>query len=1371
MRTWIRRVFAAGVTGLPLVFTSVGFAADPAGHASPIEVRSIMPYDGRITLIINDASGRRVRNLVSVQECSAGPRIDGWDGRDDNGQLVPPGTYTVKGIAHQPLSVTYAGAVNVSDNPPWATSWHNQRGPGGWLSDHAPPNDVTAIGDRLFISALVAEAAHGILACDLDGHKLWGEHRFGSPHGLAYAGYLAQDSKKVYTAGSGWGDYVAITEIDPTTFAARGTFIRLNFAAGGDAPPGEAWTSGGLSGIATRNGKLYLAFDGTPNSWTARSAINAMKVDGKHTTAGDLTLDQVLGLLRGRNAVVRNVWRTEESVDPVQHLRLAFTEPQAVGTLILPDAVEVSALKAEAAYPGDLNDDSQWISFAATPGALRVLTAPAGQAATRALRLTFRNDGGKPWRGALRGAHLLPRRFDNITAGGAFTASSGKVTADGQWDTIRETPITREHPATLIVTWPEERSWRGLVLLNAFAKRIAVDAYTGAADVAPAAAPESAWSQVGELTPAVLERSVRDDYFDAGRDVASRAVRLRVVEPWVGNNPEISTKEKNTHAALTGLVVLRHLGDDPVYNEVPAQRVSIADIATAKWERHVAVAEPSWPTFDPQGRLLVVSRKQVVRLDLESGSTEPVLPDGTLDDPRGITFDTKGNMHVADGGPNVVKVFAADGALLRTIGEPGGRELGPYNPRRMENPHGIAIDARGNLWVAERDFQPKRVSVWSPEGTFLKEFIGPTQYGGGGRVDPRDPSRIYYNGMEFSLNYGTGDWALKHILSRSVLPPSRTYGKGTRYDGRGQAAFTQTEGDCGFPDEPVYLNGRQYMVNSHKERGLLFIGEFRKDRVVPLTVMGRAERWWPLANDPALRKLAGDRFLENLSFAWSDRDGDGVPQPDEVALYEFRLGPNPWPARVNGKLEMQWVSRLLKPVGFTEAGAPIYRPDEAPERWIGNTVEGRVGDFLMRGLYATAVDGNGRVLVNATPLTGIAADGGVEWTYPNNYVGVHGSHAAPPPQPGQLVGPLWFVGVEDVPGIGEVFMLNSNVGEWNLFTTDGLFVANLWADSRAPGATLLEFGRVVAERGMRVDGAALVGEHFGGGFQRADDGTYYLVAGKSSTCVFRLHGLETMRRLESQVRVSAEDLVAAEAARLRSTVAEARKAPPKRLTLAAPLQPVTPDGHLADWEPAAFTTIGNRGAFAAKADDQKLYVAWQVDSGQPLRNAGTEPSLLFTTGDSVDLQIGTDPDADPHRTEPVPGDQRLSISLFEGKPIGVLYRHRVPGTPTTERIGFSSPWRTEYIDRIQRLDPANIGIARTSKGYAVEAVVPLELLGLEPRPGAFYRIDFGILSADRGGQATVARNYWANPATGLVNDVPGEIMLAPGLWGAAMFGQ
>ena len=284
--------------------------------------------------------------------------------------------------------------MNVSGNPPWNTSNYNQRGPGGWLSDHEPPNDVTAIGDLIFVSAQVAESGHGILACDLDGNKLWGTHRFGGPNGLCYAGFLAHDGGKVYTAGIGWGSYLGITEIDPTNYSSRGGFIRLNYGSGDAA-------TDGLSGLAARNGKLYVAFNHPPLSWTARSAINTMKVDAKTTTLGDRTLDQVLGLLHARDEVIREPWRTGESAEPVQHLRLAFTEPQAIGTLILPDAVEVGSLKSDAAFPGDLADDRQWIPFTAAAGPLRVLTAPPDQTATRAIRFTFRGDGGKPWRGAL----------------------------------------------------------------------------------------------------------------------------------------------------------------------------------------------------------------------------------------------------------------------------------------------------------------------------------------------------------------------------------------------------------------------------------------------------------------------------------------------------------------------------------------------------------------------------------------------------------------------------------------------------------------------------------------------------------------------------------------------------------------------------------------------------------------------------------------------------------------------------------------------------------------------------------------------------------------------------------------------------------
>ena len=1347
-----RDVSLAGV----LAFTTLGDKPVPprperASEAPPITVAYTMPYDGKVTLAINDANGRRVRNLIANVDQTAGARTEPWDGRDETGNLVAPGTYTVKSVTHQPLHLTYQGTVGVSGNPPWLIPGPAGGYTGSWLSDHMPPNDVIAMGDKMFVCALVAESGAGILACDLDGNKFWGIDRFGGPQGLSYAGYLAQTGGKVYTAGVGWGAYIGITEIDPNTFANRGAFIRLDFGNGDAAPEANR---GGLSGLAARDGKLYVAFNHPPLSWLERTAINTIKVDAKETTLGELKLEQVLALLHAGAGETRAAWTTKESSDHAQHLRLAFTEPQAIGTVILPDAVEVSALRADAAYPGDLDNDSQWFPFAAGEGCLRTLTAPAGQASTRALRFTFRNAGGKPWRGALRGAHLLPRRFENVTGGAIFTAGSGKVGDDGKWETVQEKPITPEAPATLVVTWPEKRTWRGLALLGAFAKRIAVDAYTGSDDVAPASAPESAWSKVGELTPALRWRpNYADDYFDAGRDVTTRAIRLRVVEPWVNENTDIAsgTGGKPTRAGLGGLLVLKHVGNDPSFNETPAQRISIADIATGKWERHVAVAEPSWPTFDPQGRLLLVSQKQVVRLNLEDGKTEPALPEGALADPRGIAFDAQGNMYVADGGPEVVKVSSPEGKLLRLIGEPGGRQMGDYNRKRIENPKGIAIDARGNLWVAESDFQPKRTSVWSAKGEFLKEFIGPSSYGGGGFIDPVDKSRLYSQGLEYAFNWETGAWSLKRILTHD------------------QPAFRklQEKGSENFPcfaDHPIHLNGRQYMVNDPHGGGnpLLLIGEFRKDRVVPLTVVGIAEHWSPFRDDPALRKLVAGRVLNTLSFTWSDQNGDGLPQSGEVKLFDFQLDPTYWPSVVNRRLEVQMGRRVLKPVGFTACGAPIYRPDEATERWTGGTWDSRVGEFKMLGVYATAVGNSGGVVVNADPVTGLAADGSVAWTYPNHWVGVQGAQGAPLPKPGQMIGGLSFVGQEEIPGVGETFMVNGNKGEWYLFTADGLLAATVWNDYRTPG--VVGFSSPVAKRGMPLDNFTVGEEHFGGGYFRTADGKFYLVAGHNHFSFIELQGLETMKRQESTLTLTKDILAATDLWQTRQAVAAATREAPKMLVAAAPPAPVQPDGDLKEWKPEQFTALAKRGAFAVSADDKNLYLAWRVDSGQPLRNAGEDPYMLFKTGDSVDLQIGVDAAANPFRPAPVPGDQRLLITLMKGQPVGVLYHHRVPGTKETERIGFSSPWRTEYVDRIDRLDPANIGIKPIKGGYAVEAVVPFELLGLKPEPGKSYKIDFGILSADSSGSRTQVRTYWANQNTGLVSDVPGEIMLAPGLW-------
>ena len=54
---------------------------------------------------------------------------------------------------------------------------------------------------------------------------------------------------------------------------------------------------------------------------------------------------------------------------------------------------------------------------------------------------------------------------------------------------------------------------------------------------------------------------------------------------------------------------------------------------------------------------------------------------------------------------------------------------------------------------------------------------------------------------------------------------------------------------------------------------------------------------------------------------------------------------------------------------------------------------------------------------------------------------------------------------------------------------------------------------------------------------------------------------------------------------------------------------------------------------------------------------------MYTGGDTVDFQLGTDPKAAKDRREAVLGDLRLSIGNFQGHPTAVLYR-KVSATRT-----------------------------------------------------------------------------------------------------------
>jgi DNA-binding beta-propeller fold protein YncE len=83
--------------------------------------------------------------------------------------------------------------------------------------------------------------------------------------------------------------------------------------------------------------------------------------------------------------------------------------------------------------------------------------------------------------------------------------------------------------------------------------------------------------------------------------------------------------------------------------------------------------------------------------------------------PTNAAIGLKGEIFVTDGYGNArVHKFSADGELLLSWGEPGS------NPGQFRVPHGIAIDRRGILFIADRE--NRRIQVFSPDGEFLEEW-------------------------------------------------------------------------------------------------------------------------------------------------------------------------------------------------------------------------------------------------------------------------------------------------------------------------------------------------------------------------------------------------------------------------------------------------------------------------------------------------------------------------------------------------------------------------------------------------------------------------------------------------------------------------
>lgn len=105
--------------------------------------------------------------------------------------------------------------------------------------------------------------------------------------------------------------------------------------------------------------------------------------------------------------------------------------------------------------------------------------------------------------------------------------------------------------------------------------------------------------------------------------------------------------------------------------------------------------------FDPSGRQLML-----VRVEL------PAQPKNAFCGATDIAFASNGDFYVSDGYQNTrVLHYTPDGKRIREWGKAGSR------PGELQVPHGIALDRRGRVYVADRE--NGRIQWFTPEGRFL----------------------------------------------------------------------------------------------------------------------------------------------------------------------------------------------------------------------------------------------------------------------------------------------------------------------------------------------------------------------------------------------------------------------------------------------------------------------------------------------------------------------------------------------------------------------------------------------------------------------------------------------------------------------------
>jgi hypothetical protein len=316
------------------------------------------------------------------------------------------------------------------------------------------------------------------------------------------------------------------------------------------------------------------------------------------------------------------------------------------------------------------------------------------------------------------------------------------------------------------------------------------------------------------------------------------------LSPFANGRPEVKAPGSG---ARRGLVAV----DDGTFvmSCEPEGKLYLIDIASGEAKGELALPSPQGLAVDGKGTLYAVSSSAVGRVDLKTGAFTPLAKD--LDTPRMLACDVAGNVYVSLMGKTVqVWKIEPKGKVLQKFGKAGGRPaLGGFDPAGMLNPYAIAVDRNNRVWVCENDREPKRYSVWNPDGTLWKEFFGSLPYSTAGYFDPKDPEYFHAMSVRYVVDCDKGTWRPDATILRE-----------------------RTEEGVKLPQVDVHTGGWIYVV---KGRKFLVVPEMYRRAI---GVYEEVKDAWV----PRLAFSVADRKTKSPARLWIDANNDGKVQETEA---------------------------------------------------------------------------------------------------------------------------------------------------------------------------------------------------------------------------------------------------------------------------------------------------------------------------------------------------------------------------------------------------------------------------------------------------------------------------------------------------------